>query len=175
MALPPGLPPLDSGVFGVSASSIINAPPQHVWNVLTDFQSGLEESVRNVADEQGNPLPDSALAEGVFLNISEVHIPPTMGDPGPFGKSSAFERVNTVDTVNYRLSWEYWGKTPSWILHAERWQVLIDLGDGQTKYYTQEVFKGGLAYVVKGMHEKGLNEGFQAMADTLKARAEETS
>lgn len=130
---------------------------------------------QNVVDSATRQaVGDDAVAEGQFLNISQVHIPPTMGDPGLWGKASAFEKITSFDRDNYRLSWMFWGSIPRWMLHAERYQILTDEGDGRTRYYTVEAFKGALAHVVKAIHQKGLSEGFQAMADALKDRVEKT-
>lgn len=43
-----------------------------------------------------------------------------------------------------------------------------------TKYESVEVFEGILAYVVKWALRRGLDQGFQAMGDALKIRAEES-
>ncbi|TFK24882.1 hypothetical protein FA15DRAFT_669085 [Coprinopsis marcescibilis] len=165
-------------VFSVSASSVINAPPDHVWKILTDFKSYREWNpfvrAQNLVDSDRNPLPDDALTTGLFLNISEVHLPPTMGKPTLFQKAWAFERITEADAVNHRLAWEFWGPVPKWLLYAERWQILTAEGDGQTKYHTFEEFTGVLAHVVKLIQRKKLGKGFVAMAETLKARAEET-
>ena len=98
-----------------------------------------------------------------------------MGKAGFLGKSSAFEKITTFDRDNYRLSWVFWGMIPRWMLYAERFQTLIDEGNGQTRYYTVEVFKGVLAYVVKALYHKGLIRGFQEMANALKDRAEQST
>jgi hypothetical protein len=98
-----------------------------------------------------------------------------MGDPGLLGKASAFEKITLFDRENYRLSWGFWGTIPRWMLSTERFQMLTDEGDGRTRYYALGVFKGVLAHVVKAVHRKGLSQGFQAMADALKDRVEQTS
>ena len=97
-----------------------------------------------------------------------------MGKPKLFQKAWAFERITEADAVNYRLAWEFWASLPKWVLYAERWQTLTDEGNGQTRYHTFEEFTGVLAHVVKWTQQKGLGKGFVAMAETLKARAEET-
>lgn len=50
--------------------------------------------------------------------------------------------------------------------------MVWDAGNGQTEYLSYEVFSGGLAYVVEGVMRKGLEEGFKAQAEALKARVE---
>ncbi|KAG9217888.1 hypothetical protein PLEOSDRAFT_1079220 [Pleurotus ostreatus PC15] len=176
MSSPNNLPPLAAdGVFAVSASSIIDAPREKVWGILTDFPSYKEWNpfVRDsvLVDESEEILPDQTLAEGKYMLIAPVHLPPTMGKPGMFQKQSAFVKVVTVDPENCRLKWISIVGYP-FLLRAERWQSLSVGDDGKTKYETIEVFSGVLAYVVKLFTQANLKLGFEAMAQELKRRAE---
>ncbi|KAJ8690323.1 hypothetical protein PTI98_011756 [Pleurotus ostreatus] len=176
MSSPNNLPPLAAdGVFAVSASSIIDAPREKVWGILTDFPSYKEWNpfVRDsvLVDESEEILPDQTLAEGKYMLIAPVHLPPTMGKPGMFQKQSAFVKVVTVDPENCCLKWISIVGYP-FLLRAERWQSLSVGDDGKTKYETIEVFSGVLAYVVKLFTQANLKLGFEAMAQELKRRAE---
>lgn len=62
---------------------------------------------------------------------------------------------------------------PRWLLNAERWQVLIEVEGGKTRYETFETFGGILAYLIRVFLRSGLKKGFVAMAEGLKRRAEE--
>ena len=62
---------------------------------------------------------------------------------------------------------------PAWLMTTERWQWLIAVDEGKTKYETIEVFGGFLAYFVKWFVGSGLKLGFQAMSDGLKTRSEQ--
>jgi hypothetical protein len=99
-----------------------------------------------------------------------VNIPPSFGDkwfPG-----SAFERITALDHENYRTAWVNI-EMPQWLLNAERWQVLVAVEGGKTRYETIEVFGGLLAYLIKIFVGSGLKKGFIAMAEGLKHRAEQ--
>ena len=61
---------------------------------------------------------------------------------------------------------------PHWILNAERWQVLVEVEAGKTRYETIEVFGGLLAYLIRAFVGNGLKKSFIAMAEGLKSRAE---
>jgi len=116
-------------------------------------------------------LADQTPCEGSFLQI-KVNLPPTMEEPGLFGKSSAFVKVTTIDHANHRAAWSAEG-LPKFLLHTERWQALsVDEATGRTKYETIEVFSGILAYFVKFFVGKKLAVAFQAGADCLKKFAE---
>ncbi|KAH6904489.1 hypothetical protein BKA70DRAFT_536621 [Coprinopsis sp. MPI-PUGE-AT-0042] len=171
------LPPSASdGVFAVTGSSVIDAPRDKVWEILLDFDSYVEWNPfvrrQQVVDASGNPLPDKTPAEGKYITIAPVHLPPTMGNPGFIGKGSAFVEITVLDTEGYRAAWETAGYMPGWLLHAERWQTLTALPNGQTRYDAIEVFSGPVAYLVKLFVGSALKQGFQAMADTMKQRAE---
>jgi hypothetical protein len=103
-----------------------------------------------------------------------VHIPPSLSDDVPFwAKAATFEKIIAADKKNYTVAWELneW-YVPDKVLYAERWSMVWDAGNGQTEYLSYEVFSGGLAYVVEAVMRKGLEEGFKAQAEALKARAE---
>ncbi|KAF4588828.1 hypothetical protein EYR40_010383 [Pleurotus pulmonarius] len=175
MSSPNNLPPLAAdGVFAVSASSVIDAPREKVWGILTDFPSYKECRDSVLVDESEEILPDQTLAEGKYMLIAPVHLPPTMGKPGIFQKQSAFVKVVTVDPENCCLKWISIIGYP-FLLRAERWQSLSVGDDGKTKYETIEVFSGMLAYLVKLFTQANLKLGFEAMAQELKRRAEATA
>ncbi|KZP12881.1 hypothetical protein FIBSPDRAFT_897872 [Athelia psychrophila] len=177
------LPPKASdGVFAVSVSSVINAPRDKVWKILIDFPAYHEWNpfVRALSivskDSSQTPLRDEVPTAGAHLLMSRVHIPPTMDDASVRSPSSSLERITVLDHENYRCAWVYIS-LPTWLLKAERWQMLtvVNSGEGEgevTKYESIEVFGGILAYVVKFFVRSGLVEGFQAMTDSLKQRAE---
>ncbi|KAH7919555.1 hypothetical protein BV22DRAFT_1099260 [Leucogyrophana mollusca] len=171
-----GLPPLASnGVFSVSTSIDIDAPREVVWEVLMDWKSYREWNpfVRNqqITDAHKKPLADQTPHEGSHLYIHPVNIPPAFTDDKWF-PGSAFERISALDKSNYRVAWVNI-EMPHWLLNAERWQALVEIEGGKTRYETIEVFGGVVAYIVRTFFGKGLNEGFRAMAEGLKKRAEE--
>jgi hypothetical protein len=96
-----------------------------------------------------------------------------MGEPGYFQKQSAFERISTVDHENYRVAWVNLS-FPRFLMNAERWQAVSVTEDGKTKYETTEVFGGIIAYIIQFFMYEKLVLGFQAQAEGLKKRAEET-
>ncbi|KAH7908676.1 hypothetical protein BJ138DRAFT_1157103 [Hygrophoropsis aurantiaca] len=173
-----GLPPLASnGVFAVSASIDIDAPRDVVWDVLMDWNAYREWNpfVRNqqITSSKGTPLDDQTPHVGSFLSLRPVHIPPTLNDARWFPPSSAaFLRITAFDTENCRAAWESVGM-PGWVLSTERWQALVEIDGGRTRYETIEVFGGVAAYIIRVLLRGGLRAGFRAMAEGLKTRAEE--
>ena len=96
-----------------------------------------------------------------------------MGEPSLFQKQSSYCVVTTLDHVNHRVAWETAGWIPKFLLHAERWQTCVAIEGGKTKYESFEVFSGPVAYAVKWFVGRNLIISTQAMADTLKQRAEQ--
>jgi hypothetical protein len=99
-----------------------------------------------------------------------VHIPPSFDNK--WLPSSSFERITVLDHKNYRTAWGNI-ELPHWLLTAERWQALVVVEGGKTRYETIGVFGGLLAYLVRAFIGSGLKKGFVAMAETLKSRVEE--
>ncbi|KAG6836981.1 hypothetical protein H0H93_016934 [Arthromyces matolae] len=167
-------PQAETGVFSVSSSILIDAPPEKVWSIILDFPSYEEWNPfvrgQTITDKSGNPLPDQTPAEGKYLLIAPVHLPPTMGEPGWFQKQSAWEIITTVDHENHRVAWRNIA-LPTYLLWAERWQA-VTVVDGKTKYESTEVFGGIVAYLVKFFMREKLVLGFNAQAEGLKKQAE---
>lgn len=120
------------------------------------------------------PLADQTPEVGKHI-VMQVHMPPTMDEPiGMFGANSAFCVITNIDSENHRAAWKTTG-VPYFLLYTERWQALsVDEATGKTKYETIEVFGGVLAYVTSYFFGDKLRVSFQAFADTLKARAEQS-
>ena len=145
-----------------------------IWSSVNSRNSHVPNSRGQVVtDSSKQPLQSQTPAEGQYLYIYPVHLPPTMEKPGLFGESSAFVTITTLDHENFRVAWNTAG-LPKFILHTERWQVLsYDSITKQTRYETIEVFGGLLAYFVNWFVRPKLVLGFQAMAEGLKRRAEQ--
>lgn len=99
----------------------------------------------------------------------QTHIPPTMDDA--IKTTEAFELITHYDDTTYRLAWV--NLLPAWLIKAERWQALSTTEDGKTKYESREVFGGIGAYLIKWFISGNLQKSFDAMGESLKARAEQ--
>lgn len=121
-------------------------------------------------DKSKKKLDDQTPAKGKYL-LMQTHIPPTMDDS--VGAVSAFEQITHIDDQTYRLAWI--NLLPSWLVRAERWQALSRTEDGKTLYETREVFAGVGAYLIKWFLFGNLEKSFQAMAESLKVRSEQSS
>lgn len=126
---------------------------------------------QTIVDKRGTLLTEQTPTEGSYASISPVHLPPTMGEPGLFGKSSAFVRITTLDRENHRVAWNV-ASLPGFLLRTERWQTLCIDPSGKTKYESKEVFGGIIAWLVYFFVYSNLVLGFNAQAEGLKNRAE---
>ena len=81
----------------------------------------------------------------------------------------AFELITHWDETTRRLAWRYVGAP---LIRAERWQALSTTEDWKTLYETREVFGGIGAYLIRLFLSAKLQQGFDGMANALKARCE---
>ncbi|KAH9920857.1 uncharacterized protein BXZ73DRAFT_91879 [Epithele typhae] len=150
--------PSYSAVFTASVSAEIDAPIEKVWEVLTDFTKYPE--CQEVVDKDKKKVEDQTPAKGKYLSML-THIPPTMDDGAK--KQPASVLITHCDDETHRLCFS--GLMSSWFIRSERWQALSTTEDGKTFYESREIFAG--------IGSPNLMKSFQAMADTLKARAEQ--
>ncbi|KDR78383.1 hypothetical protein GALMADRAFT_245543 [Galerina marginata CBS 339.88] len=120
------------------------------------------------------PLPDQTPEQGKHIQIV-ANMAVGLEEPRYRDRGDAFVVISTMDSENYRVAWKT-DMLPSFLLLTERWQILtVDEATGQTKYETFEVFDGLLAYFVKFFVGTKLVAGFNAAAESLKKRAEESA
>jgi hypothetical protein len=132
----------------------IDAPPERVWSVVTDFDAYPEWNpfIRRIGGE---------LREGARL---EVRIQP------PGARAMTFmPRVRAVDP-NRELRWLGRLLVPG-IFDGEHRLRIEPLGSGRTRFIQSERFSGVLVPLVKGSLEKTA-AGFEQMNAALKARVE---
>ena len=109
------------------------------WNVPLSYS--FHRRSQTVVNASKEISVDQTPSEGSFLQLN-VNLPPTMEEPGMFGKSSVLVKVTTIDHTNHRAAWSSEG-LPKFLLWTERWQALsVDEATGRTKYETIEVFGG---------------------------------
>ncbi|EIN05299.1 hypothetical protein PUNSTDRAFT_137981 [Punctularia strigosozonata HHB-11173 SS5] len=158
----------------ISASAVIEASPDRVWETLINLESYSEWNpfVRSadVCNAAKHRLDDQTLSAGKHV-LLKVHMPPSMDDT----RSSRMTlcEVTHVDHENRRVCWGS-HELPKWVLYSDRWQSVIPADpEGRTsKYETREVMYGFLAFIVKLFYTKPLQEGFDAMAKGLKSKSE---
>ncbi|HEX7907703.1 MAG TPA: SRPBCC domain-containing protein [Paraburkholderia sp.] len=135
----------------------INAPASLVWDVLTDLAAYPQwnpytvkvESTLKLGDPVNLFLPNPA-APGELIHVIE-HL-------------AAFDRPSL-------LSWEM---TPSAGNPdaARRDQVIEATGEASCTYYSTDLFLGPTAPTVMATHGEWVRQGFDAVARSLKTRAE---
>jgi hypothetical protein len=147
--------PETSGWFSVQETITINAPLEHVWSVLMDIERYGEWNTFV-------PSMKSSFQVGALLTM-QVQM----------RKNLQVKSVETITAIepNRLLAWKT--RSPEWFLRGERFQVLTAIDAETTQYWTREGFTGILAPLLKIMLGKDLQRGFQAVAQNLKARAEQ--
>jgi hypothetical protein len=137
------------------AEAYIAAPPDAVWAVLVDFDAYPSWNPFTVevecSGELGAPVRMRVFMRGrmTLTQVETLHL----FEPGA------------------RLGWKLDIGVP-WLLCAERVQTLTALDGGATRYETVDEIGGMLAPVSHWIFGSAITWGFQAVAASLKARAE---
>jgi hypothetical protein len=146
----------------VGASIEIDAPLPEVWAVLKDVARYPE----------WNPFTVSVATD--FQVGSPVDMRVCLkGKKKSDGTRKTMHQVEYVTsyTEGSRVSWGV-NVGPGWLIKADRWQQLTDLGDGRTRYETVDEFTGvGVPFMMLLM-ERHMARGFAEVAHALKDRCE---
>ena len=135
----------------------IDAPPERVWAVVTDFAAYPEWNpfIRRISGE---------LRVGAKL---EVRIEP------PGGRAMTFKPTVLAVEAKRELRWLGRLLVPG-LFDGEHSHRIEPLEHGRSRFIESERFSGVLVGLFKGTLEK-TETGFGQMNDALKVRAEETS
>lgn len=135
----------------------IEAPASLVWEVLIDLAQY----------PQWNPFTlriDSTLALGAPVDLYLPH----HGKPGQTLRQREYLLAFEPEQL---LSWGMRWIHP-WVMGARRDQFLASLGASRCSYYTTDSFHGFLSSSVVKQHGAWIKQGFDAVALSLKKRAE---
>jgi hypothetical protein len=135
----------------------IDAPPERVWDVLTDFESFPE----------WNPFLREADGERTVGSRLKVRIEP------PGGRAMTFRPKVIAVEPNRELRWLGRVLVPG-LADGEHVFSLESSTEGRTRFVHREEFRGPLWALLKGTLERS-EEGFDAMNAALKARVEATA
>ena len=133
----------------------IDAAPERVWEVLTDFPAHPQWNpfIREIAGE---------VREGAGLVV-------VLGPPG--GKPMTFRPTVVQAEAARAFAWLGTLGAP-WIFRGEHRFRLEPLPDGGTRLHHGEVFGGLLVPLMRRSLETDTRAGFEAMNAALKARCE---
>lgn len=138
----------------IETEILINAKPEKVWTVLTDFEK----------HPTWNPFIKSIEGEKSVGKQLKVSI------QSPNGGGMTFKPVVLTYDVNKEFRWK--GKLViSGIFDGEHYFRLIDMGEGTTKFVHGEKFSGILVPLMGGALNK-TKAGFQLMNEALKRECE---
>jgi Uncharacterized conserved protein len=133
----------------------IDASPDKVWGVLTDFARYPE----------WNPFIRQLSGEAVRGHQLTASICP------PGGRAMTFRPKVLVAEANTELRWLGRLLIPG-LFDREHYFLLSSLGPDQTRFIHGEKFSGVLVPLLKSQLESGTRAGFEAMNQALKSRAE---
>ena len=135
----------------------IDAPPERVWTVLTDFErQAWNPFLREIRGE---------VREGARLYVR-------LGPPD--GSVNTFKPVVTRVEPDRAFSW-LGTLGAGWVFRGEHSFRLEPLGAGRTRFHHGEVFGGLLVPLLRKSLDTDTRRGFEAMNRALKAEAERGS
>ncbi|MGH3505107.1 MAG: SRPBCC family protein [Nocardioidaceae bacterium] len=141
----------------VSTVVDINADPQAVWNVLTDF----------AAYGEWNPFMDRAEGTPEVGAKLVIHLAP------PGGRGMTFKPTVTAATPGQELRWL--GKLAfGGLFDGEHYFVLTPTANGATRLTHGERFSGILVALMKGTTQNA-HVGYEAFNQALKQHVEGAS
>jgi hypothetical protein len=146
------------GTISIRTEIEINAPPERVWPVLTDFASF----------PQWNPFIRRASGELRGGACLLVHLQPSGT------KGMTFRPTVLKAEPNRELRWlgQLW--LPG-LFDGEHSFILEPVGVSQVHFVQRELFRGLLLSLLSRTLERDTCRGFEEMNQALKARAEQTS
>ena len=133
----------------------INAPPERVWAVLTNFEQ----------HPRWNPFIRHI--SGVVEEGARLHV--TLGPPD--GKAMTFKPVVTRAEPAQALAW-LGTLLARWVFAGEHTFLLEPLLDGGTRFHHGEKFTGLLVPFLRKSLDTDTRHGFEAMNAALKVEAE---
>jgi hypothetical protein len=133
----------------------INATPEKVWDVLTDFASYAE----------WNPFVTSAAGKAAVGERLQVRMNP------PGGRAATFRPTVTEAQAPMRLEWL--GKLLFKGLFDGRHRFQIGATSGGTNFIQSEEFTGVLVPLLARSLDGPTREGFELMNRAIKERAED--
>ena len=139
----------------LTTSLDIEASPQAIWQILTDFS----------AFEQWNPFIRSISGQAVQGTKLEVHIQP------PGGQGMTFKPTVLVVEPEREFTWLGHFLIPG-LFDGEHRFCLEPLGDNRTRFTQSERFGGLLVPLLAKDLDTKVRQGFEAMNQALKTRAE---
>lgn len=145
-------------MFSIRTERTIAAPPEVVWEVLTDFP----------AQPTWNPSIVSIEAEGPLVPGSRITF---VGPRNDKGATMKFRPTVLVAEPARELRWLGRLGLPR-VFDGEHVFRLEPLPDGGTRFVQEEHFRGVLVPFLRRMLERDTVRGFEAMNDALAAHAE---
>lgn len=138
----------------IKTQTVINATPEKVWQVLTNFEK----------QPEWNPFIKSITGEKMVGARLQVFIKP------PEGKGMSF--YPKVLKFNENREFRWLGKLfVKGLFDGEHYFLLKEVDNNRTEFTHGEIFRGILPHLMKGMLSK-TTEGFEMMNEALKKECE---
>lgn len=139
--------------------TVIEAKPETVWQVLTDFYSYSQWS-RFITRIEGDPV------KGGRLNV-------VMKDGS--GKNQSFKPVVLVSEPEREFRWKGKLKGMGWLFSGEHFFIIEKIDEERTKFVHGELFTGFLVPMLWKSLNTDTRQGFLEFNKSIKKKAESLS
>ncbi|KAI1210849.1 uncharacterized protein F4807DRAFT_420607 [Annulohypoxylon truncatum] len=161
----------DGAIFTVCSELLINASPLAVYNAILDFKSYPRWNAF---------IPDVSLPANVTSTPRDLYLgmPMTFTSSGLIGSlnTTSAEILTVLDASgasDYLLNaWRYDDGVGGVSARAEHPNVLVDLGNGSTRYLSYETYYAGLSTGAIALLKEQLKQEFDIQAQDLKTYVE---
>ncbi|HYV52857.1 MAG TPA: SRPBCC domain-containing protein [Candidatus Eisenbacteria bacterium] len=133
----------------------INAPPEKVWRVITDFTHFPD----------WNPFIREIVGTLIVGSKLEIHISTTSG------KNRTYRTTLTKVEPNHELRWYGKGLLPG-LLNGEHIIKIEQLSENHVRMIHQEIFTGIGTFLAGNRMEKDVRHSFEEMNSALKKKIE---
>lgn len=128
----------------------IEAKKEKIWNILTNLDSYPEWNPFTTKVETNWNIGDQVKLT-VQMNAGKI----------PIIQKETLSRFNPMDEISWGMNWGFF-------LKAERVQRLSTAEHGNTLYFTEDTIKGLLSPIVHALYGRSIQDGFDALAQSLK-------
>jgi alpha-tubulin suppressor-like RCC1 family protein len=137
------------------SEATINAPPELIWDIILDLDSYPEWNPYTIAMQSTLKVGDAMVMTVKMSDLVTL---------------TQTEYIRVIEP-GHKICWGIDTDTPE-LNSGERCQWLEPKADGTTRYVTEDLIEGTLNPIVNALFDQDVQTGFDAVAASLKTRAE---
>lgn len=141
--------------YSYAAEIEIKAGKAEVWEVLRDTSTYAQWNPFTLAVETSWKI-----GEPVLLTVQ------MKPDKKAILQKEVLRKLEPPNEMSWGMKWGF-------LLNADRCQVLTEVANGSTMYFTEDIIEGVLSPIVHALYGKHIQRGFENVAKSLKKYIED--